>query len=74
MIAFLQQIGNIINAVIGFIVHGIQMIVAVFNTMVQAVAFIIAAIANLPVFVIAPVTVSISIAVILFLINKGSTG
>lgn len=74
MIQFFTQIGNIINAVIGFVVHGIQMIVAVLTTMVQAVAFIIAAIANLPVFVIAPVTVSISIAVILFLINKGSAG
>lgn len=74
MLAFLQQIANIISSVIGFVVHGIQMIVLVLNTMIQAVLFIVEAIAQLPLFVIAPVTVSISIAVILFIINKGSAG
>lgn len=74
MIPFFEQIANIITSVITFVVHGIQMIVMVLQTMVQAVLFIVAAIANLPIFLIAPVTVSISIAVILFLINKGSAG
>lgn len=74
MIPFLEQIANIITSVIGFVVHGIQMIVMVLTTMVQAVLFIVQAIAQLPLFVIAPVTVSISIAVILFIINKGSAG
>lgn len=72
MIPFFQQIANIINSVIHFVVHGIQMLVAVITTMLQAVAFIIEAIAMLPLFIIGPVTVSISIAAILFLINKGS--
>lgn len=74
MIQFLSQIGNIIVSIIGFVVHGIQMIVQVLVTMVQALGFILAAIAKLPLFVVAPVTVSISIAVILFLINRGASG
>lgn len=72
MIAFLQQIGNIINSVIIFVIHGIQMIISVFTTMVQAVGFLTTAISFMPLFVVAPILVSISIAAILFLVNKGS--
>lgn len=74
MIPFFEQIANIINAVIHFVVHGIQMIVMVLTTMVQAFLFIAQAVAQMPLFVVAPLTVSIGIAVILFILNKGSAG
>lgn len=74
MIPFLEQIANIINAVIHFIVHGIQMIVAVLVTMLRAITFLFAGIALMPSYVVGIISISVGLAVVLFIINKGSTG
>lgn len=73
MIAFFQQISNIIVSVISLVVHGFQMLISVLLTIVNALAFIMAAIATMPLFVASAITVSVSLAVILFLINRGAS-
>lgn len=72
MIAFLQQIANIIVSVISFVVHALQMLVEIILTIPRVLLYVIQCIGYLPPFVNAIVIVSISVSVVLFILNKGS--
>lgn len=71
MIAFLQQIANIINTVIQFIINAVQMLVAIILAIPRILLYVVQVIGYLPAFVSAIILVSVSVSVVLFILNHG---
>lgn len=71
MIAFLQQIANIINTVIQFIINAVQMLVAIILAIPRILLYVVQVIGYLPPFVSGIILVSVSVSVVLFILNHG---
>lgn len=71
MFEFIQQIADIIVTVIGFVVNMFMTLIQIVLVVPRAVAYIITAVGFLPPFVASMVVISVSVSVVLFLLNHG---
>lgn len=71
MFEFLKQIADILVTVIGFVVNALEMLIQLFTAIPKALVYVITAVGYLPPFVSSIVFVSISIAVVLMIVNHG---
>lgn len=72
MFQFFNSITDVIGIAIDFVISAIEMVVFLFTYIAASVTYLIALIAYLPPFAGTFVAVTVSIIVILQLINKGS--
>lgn len=70
LLQFLEGISNLISAGITFVVHMFTMLLMIITTIPTALTYIFNVVAFLPPYILSVVTVSVSLAVILFIINR----
>lgn len=71
MFQFIQNIAELLNNIIGFVIHAFTFLIELFTTIPVALSYVIGVIAYLPSYVGGVVLVSVSVAVILMIINHG---
>lgn len=71
MFQFFDAIISIISTVINFVVGIVEMVVNLVQIIFKGTAFLFAIIPNLPPFCVSFVTVMISVAILLQVLNKG---
>lgn len=72
MFSFIESIAQLIVNVIQFVIHAFSFLIQLFTTIPRALAYITGVIAVLPAYVGGVILVSVSVAVILLIINHGS--
>lgn len=72
MFEFIQNIAQLIVNVIAFVVHAFTFLIELFTSTPKALSYITGVVATLPSYVGGVIMISISIAVILTIINHGS--
>lgn len=71
MFQFFKSVATIWNIIVNFIVNLIQALINLVGMIVKGFLFILAIIPTLPPFTIAVVTVTVSMAVLINILNKG---
>lgn len=72
MFEFIQSIAQLIINIIAFVIHAFTFLITLLTSIPKALVYITSVVATLPPYVGGVILISISIAVILVIINHGS--